>query len=214
MKQAELNKLLHSVLKDSAKIHDWKFSRGYVFKASELLFFSIIITGLAKLQHLSFSLRYKMLAFDNLFWRIFNMEENLKRSLSLRACGVWTAPTMMVSEGDVPIVDWSADHLLPVVNEIIARCEIDAANLSREIHGFDDNMRVIERLYTVLLTKYPRAAVDIWRERSLTSILKQDYEEAGTIIRSRISANDCGGFGGSRNFYQLADEYLRRLQLA
>jgi hypothetical protein len=32
MKQAPLNKLLHDTLKESAKEHNWKYSRGFVFK--------------------------------------------------------------------------------------------------------------------------------------------------------------------------------------
>ena len=80
MKQAELNELLNLVLKQSAKAHKWKCSRGFVFKATELLFFSIGILGQAKQRHLFHSLRYKLLAFDDLFRKIAKLEENLTRA--------------------------------------------------------------------------------------------------------------------------------------
>jgi hypothetical protein len=53
MKQAELAKLLNAALRESGKKHQWKCSRGFVFRATELLFFSIIVVGQAKQRQLS-----------------------------------------------------------------------------------------------------------------------------------------------------------------
>jgi hypothetical protein len=111
MKQAELNKLLNAVLRQSAKTHKWKCSRGFIFKATELLFFSIIILGQTKQRHLSYWLRYKLLAFDNLFWKIVKLEENLRQPLGFRAFGAFTAPMIDISNGELSIADWDADNL-------------------------------------------------------------------------------------------------------
>jgi hypothetical protein len=98
MKQAELNKLLGAVLRQSAPTHNWSCSRGFVFKATEILFFSVIIHGQVKHPYLSYRLRFKLLAFDDLFWKIVKMEGNLKQPLSFRAFGAWTAPMTTIAE--------------------------------------------------------------------------------------------------------------------
>src|SRR5216684_3370006 len=105
MKQAELHKLIHAELKRSAKARNWKFSRGFVFKATDQLFFSIIILGQIKRRRLSYWLSYKLLAFDPLFWKIVNLEENLKRPLSFRAAGAWTVPMSTISRGELSMAD-------------------------------------------------------------------------------------------------------------
>ena len=111
MKQAELNKLLNAALKESAKSHNWKFSRGYVFKAAGPLYFTIAILGRANNRYLRYSLSYKWLAFDDVFWTIVESEENRKQPLSFRAAGAWTAPMTRISEGKLTIEDWNADNL-------------------------------------------------------------------------------------------------------
>jgi hypothetical protein len=212
MKQAELNKLLNGVLRQSAKAHRWKCSRGFVFKATDLLFFSIIILGQAKQRQLFYSLNYKLLAFDDLFWKIVNLEENLKQPLSFRASGAWTTPMTTISKSELSIADWDANNLHLGVNEIITRCELEAEDVSNEIQELDDNLRVIERLYTRLKSEYPNAVTNIWLERLLTSILKQEYGDSERIVRERMNNHDSGGFQvGNKPFYELANKHLQSL---
>jgi hypothetical protein len=213
MKQAELNKSLSAELRKSAKAHNWNYSRGFVFKATELLFFSIITLGQVKRRHLSYRLRYKLLAFDDLFWKIVKMKENLRQPLSFRASGAWTAPMATVSEGELSIADWDPTNLHSQVNDIIDRCNVDAAKVSSEIRGLDDNLGMIERLYARLKTQHPDAVTNIWPERLLTSILKNEYDCSETIIRDRLNNHDSGGFPvGAKSFYDLANEYLHAIR--
>jgi hypothetical protein len=213
MKQSELNKLLNAVLRQSAKANNWRCSRGFIFKATELLFFSIIILGQVKQRYLSYSLSYKLLAFDDLFWKIVKLEENVKQPLSFRACGAWTAPLMAISEGEVSIADWNAEYLHSGVNEIIRRSEVEAENVSTEIQGLDDNLRVIEGFYLRLKDEYPNAVTNIWLERLLTSMLKNEYGNSERIVRDRMNAHDVGGFQvGNKSFYDLANEYLQSVR--
>lgn len=210
MKQAELDRLLHAVLRQSAKAHKWKSSRGFVFKATDLLFFSIIIVGQAKRCRLFYTLTFKLLAFDDLFWKIVRLEENLKQPLGFRAFGAWTAPTTTISNGELPIADWEGGSLQLAVNEIFTQSELDAEKLSQEIHGLDDNMHVVERFYARLKAEHPNAVTDIWLERLLTSILKNEYRVSEQIVRDRINNHDSGGFQlGSKSFYELANEHLQ-----
>jgi hypothetical protein len=161
MKQRELDRSLYAVLKENAKAHKWMTSRGFVFKAADPLFFEILVHGQVKQRRLSYELSYKWLAFDELFWKIVKLEKNAKKPLSFRAWGWWTVPTMAVSEEQRPIADWKLDNLHQVAGEIIARCELDTEELSKEIRGLDDNLRVVERLYARHMDKYPGSARDL-----------------------------------------------------
>ena len=212
MRQAELNKLLNDALKESAKEHNWKYSRGFVFKGTELLFFSLIVVAQVKRFLLSCSLRYKFLAFDDLFWKIVGMEENLKQPLSFRAFGAWTAPDESVSDVTLPVTDWNPTNLKSRVDELLVRSEADAANVTKQISNVDDNLRVVEELFARLKDTYPNAVTNVWVERLLTSILKHNYDRAEAIILDRRNAHDYGGFPvGSKSFYDLALEYIRAL---
>ena len=212
MKQAALDKLLHDTLKESAKKRNWNFSRGFVFKATELLFFSLIVVAQAKRFELSFSLRYKLLEFDDLFWSIVQLQENKTKPLSFRASGAWTAPTATISDGSVSVPDWAPMILRSQVDAILTRCEAEAASIAKRISDPDDNLGVIEELYARLKNTHPQAVTNIWVERLLTSILKHDLSSSEAIIIDRLAAHDAGGFQvGDKTFYDFAHEYIRAL---
>ena len=210
MKQAELNKLLNSVFRQSAKAHGWESSRGFIYKASDLLFFSLIIVGQAKQHRLFYRLSFKLLAFDDLFWKIVNLDENSKQPLGFRAFGAWTAPHTSILEGERFITDWETESIQSAVNEILALCEPEAEKVSQSINGLDDNLRVVKEFHRRLKDQHPNAAINIWVERLLTSILKREYDVSKEIIRDQIASHDTGGFqAGSKSFYELANEYLQ-----
>ena len=209
MKQAELDKLLNSVFRPSAKAHGWESSRGFIYKATDLLFFSLVIVGQAKRGRLFYMLSYKLLAFDEFFWKIVHLEENLKQPLSFRAFGAWTAPQTTILKGEVSISAWDTENTQLGVNEIFTVCEPEAEKVSQEINGLDDNLRVIEEYYIRLKDLYPNAVTNIWVERLLNSILKHEYSVSEEIVRERMNSHDSGGFQvGSKSFYELANEYL------
>lgn len=212
MKQAALTKLMHSTLRESAKKHNWNYSRGFIFKATDLLFFSLIMVAQAKRFQLSFSLRYKLLKFDDLFWGIVKLDENKNQPLSFRASGAWTAPMVNILDGSLSVDDWDPTDLRSQVDGILVRCGSDAANVTEQISSPDDNLRVVEELYARLKNTYPNSVTNIWVERLLTSILQHDYASSEAIILDRLNAHDSGGFQvGNKSFYDLAHEYIRAL---
>src|SRR2546423_8090005 len=170
-KQSELNKLLNATIRDIGKLHRWRFSRGFAFQKTELLFFSIIILGRARRRDLFYALRYKLLAFDDLFWRIVRLEENLRQPLSFRAAGAWTAPSTPLLEDRLSIADWDAKSLKSALNEIFVRSDSHAGQIAKDIQTPGDNLRLIERSYARLKNDHPNAVTNIWVERILTAIL-------------------------------------------
>jgi hypothetical protein len=144
-----------------------------------------------------------------LFWKIVKLEENVNQRLSFRACGWWTVPMTTVSEGALPIEDWNAADLQRGVNQIISQCELDAQKVSEEIHGLDDNLRVIERLHSRHMIDYQGRVKDIWLECLLTAILKQEYHDSERIVRDRVRLDARGACQvDDKSFYELAEAYL------
>ncbi len=210
MKQSDLDKMLNAILRQSAKTHGWKQSRGFVFKATDDLFFSVSILSVAKTMRLVYHLEFKPLAFDDLFWKIVNLEENSKEPLSFRACGAWTAPMNRAYEGDIYFEEWDEEQLRASVDKIIAEAEHESAKLDNEIRSLDDSLELIEKLYSKHLETYPGSHKDIWLERLLTAILVADYSKAENIIHDRIYGGYGGGFHvGPVTFYGLARDFLQ-----
>ena len=95
------------------------------------------------------------------------------------------------------------------LNEIFVRSDSHAGQIAKDIQTPGDNLRLIERSYARLKNDHPNAVTNIWVERILTAILKNEYQLAEKIIRDRMDHRDAGGFQiGNRSFYELANEYL------
>lgn len=209
MKQAELDKLLNTVSRLAAKSARWQFSRGFVFRTEGFLFFMILIGARAKGRDLWWSLMYKPLQFDDLFWTIVQLEENAKRPLSFRACGAWTAPATTIAEGLVPVVHYEEDETRKGVDRIISECDAKVNQLSSEVCDLQDNIALVERTFEQLLEKYPNTAKNIWVERLLTAILTKEFDKARSIVQDRREKRDSGGFMvNTDTFFDLANNYL------
>ena len=141
-----------------------------------------IVVASAKRFELSFSLRYKLLEFDDLFWSIVQMQENKTQPLSFRASGAWTAPTATISDGSVSVPDWAPTILRSEVDAILTRCDSEAATVGKRISDPDDNLSVVEELYARLKNNYPSAVTNIWVDRLLTSILKHDLVSSEALL--------------------------------
>ena len=210
MKQSESDKMLRKVLRVISKKYGWNSSRGFIFKKDSLLFFSIIINGQPKTKQLSWSLTYKYYEFDDLFWKIVKLEENLKQPLSFRACGVWVVPGIEI-EGDYKILDkWGETQILEQVENIIQKIDSIANDISVSVKSPEDNLKLVEKLHKSFLERYPDALRDIWMEKILTNLLLGNVELAGEIARSRVKANDTGRFNSDgSSFYELVIQYLK-----
>ena len=210
MKQSESDKMLGKIFRDISKKYGWNSRRGFIFKKDSLLFFSILINGQPKTKRLSWSLTYKYYEFDDLFWKIVKLEENLKQPLSFRACGVWGVPGIEI-DGDYKILDkWDETQILEQVENIIQKIDTIANDLSVSVKSPKDNLKLVEKLHKSFLERYPDALRDIWMEKILTNLLLDNVELADEIARSRVKVNDTGGFNSDgKSFYELVIRYLK-----
>lgn len=74
-------------------------------------------------EYLTYRINIKKLSFDDIFWKIMKMEENLKEGDALRVNGAFVAPTILIAKGRMDLledIDIIADNFLDIVNtEII-----------------------------------------------------------------------------------------------
>ena len=211
MKQSEINKVLNQVIKEVGKKFNWKSKGGFLFTKKDLLFFDLIVLAQGKNKKISVSVYYKLFDFDEIFWKIVCLEENLNQPLSFHADGAWTAPTMCIDEMTIENDDWSESNLSEKVSSILKKADELSSQLAKEISTLDENLAYTETLFANLLNKHPNAVTTIYREKLMTALLKKEYSLALTIAEERISKNDNGGFSaGSKSFYVLAKEYIEK----
>ncbi|HKP67940.1 MAG TPA: hypothetical protein VJV05_01575 [Pyrinomonadaceae bacterium] len=211
MKQGELDKALRSAVRDVAKLRGWKASGGFLLKSTEFLFFTIIVTASKKSTSLSYLALRKPLPFDDLFWKIMDLEENATKPLSFRAAGVFTAPMNTFAKGLVEISDLEPSSLRTGVGKILEICEPEISRMEGEIGSPDEYIKMLETSAPELDEK--KAGKTIWIDRLLAAILIEKFDVARSIVQDRKAAGDNGGFlSGSdmKTFYDLADQYLDR----
>lgn len=212
MKQTEINKLLNKVGKEVGKKYDWKSSGGFLFKRKGLLFFVLIILGQGKSNKIICSLAYKLFDFDEVFWNIVDLKDNINQPLSFHASGAWTVPTMQINDISLENNDWDEKVLIEKINNVIKEFDEISSNLTKKITTVDENLDYLEMLYINLLHKYPESVLNIYKEKLITAVLKKDYSLALKIAVERITQNDSGGFiTGNKTFFTQAKEYLEKI---
>lgn len=211
MKQRELDKLVNTVIRQSAKELGWRSSRGFIFRATDFLFFTVLTLASAKNRFLTYRLVFKPLPFDDIFWKIVKLEENAKQPLSFRAAGAWIAPTMDLADGQLSLSDLEIQTIQSGVDHVIKLCDRISTETADRIRNLNDYSVALENLHQEHSEKYPNSARDIWTERLLTAILLNEIHAARSIVKERKDHDRIGGFMvGSQGFFDLADEYLQK----
>ena len=98
----QLQKEYISAIKEIAVKDGYKKIQQSIYKIKDenIIFIDYLIVNS---KSLSYSSYIKKLSYDNIFWRIMRMEENLNKADSLRVIGSFAAPAILISEGDVEL---------------------------------------------------------------------------------------------------------------
>ena len=209
MKQLELNRLLNTILKKEAKARGWRSIAGQCYWRDGQLFFALLAVGLARQHSLHLSLRFKWFSLDDQLWAILDMSSNLRAPVSLRANGAFTLQGQEILKETVQDCEWSEHWLEARIHAVSTAAADRSAQVVRGIANIDDYLAVLEQEHALLMTRYPKAVVDIWSERLLVALEKRDRAKVVEIARARIDAQDPGSFlVGGRSFYQRALEYV------
>jgi len=214
LKQAEANKLINQLIKANGKKHHWKSSSGFLFIKKENLFFVLIILINAKERRLSYSLYYKLYDFDEVFWHLVDLKENVKMPLSFHANGAWTAPTMEINKGSNNFNEWNTNIIEDNIEQIVIKADGISNQLAEKINSIESNLEFLEKMMSKTLEKFPNTNLNLYREQIMSAILKKNYQQALLICEERIAQKDSGGFMvGNESFYEKSKKYIDQLIL-
>ncbi len=97
--QKELLSLIHEFSKKNG--YKVKSNTFFTLKGSAFAFCDFLIVNS---QKIIYRLYIKDYDYDNIFWKIIRMEENIKKNDSLRACGAFKAPAVLLTSGEIDIM--------------------------------------------------------------------------------------------------------------
>lgn len=203
MKVAEFNKLTSAALKRAAKARSWSSSGIVAFKREGPLFFYVAVSRSGKGFGLTPSIRYKLIAIEDLFWKVMGMQSNSDAALSVRAKGVFAFGGTEIARYDWPDRAWTPELMDLEMAPLLAKAVSIADAVSTRVRTVDDNMAYIEEL----LSLQPDAPDPLSRIRPmqvLTHLLKGETSIAAAIVEERMQAGDVGGgirIGG-HTFYE------------
>lgn len=211
MKQAELNKLTNASMKKIAQRRGWKSISGQAYWKEGRLFFVLMCLGLGRQRSLHSTLRFKWFSLDDQLWKILGLSSNAARPVSLRANGAFTITGQSIIENRTEDCQWSQQWVEAKFEELAAVAAAKATEVAESIQNIDDYLAFIERGQADLIARYANAVVNIWVERLLAAVEKDDRTQAASIATARMEAGDVGSFMvDGRTFYQRAREYVGR----
>lgn len=93
-------------------------------------------------QKLVYRIYIKNYNYDDVFWKIMQISANSKKNDSLRACGAFKAPSILLKKGEVDLTDKyeeQAEYLLGLVDEC-SHNFMEQYNIDEYIIDYEDGM--------------------------------------------------------------------------
>lgn len=180
-KQKELIlKIKELAIKAGYKKRDYSI---YKVENGKLIFVDFIIINSEILSYSSYIKKY---SFDNLFWKIIDMEENINESDSLRVYGAFAAPGVNISEGKKEL----SENVEEIANEIFEK-------VMKEIKDFEDNHDLVEYIFS------NNKIMDANILQCLSYIDSNDLPSAKKLAQEQILKGDTGRFeNGGKGFFE------------
>ncbi len=173
-------------VKEIAEKNGYKKIQDSVYKiiGEHIVFADFIIVNSSRLLY---QVCIKKMTFDNIFWKIMRMEENLKRSNSLRVIGAFSAPSFFIANDGIEL---STDI------EAVAKLAMDVVN--EEITNFINS----KDLYDCIFSNSQKADCDILK--CLAYIDKGMIDKAKEIAIQEINLGNRGRFvNEGKGFHEL-----------
>jgi hypothetical protein len=196
----DYEKLVKKIFKQYIKNYEYKGSLNTIFKRMNDFFvhsvwFLKYIDGELNIVVWNYIKPYQ---YDTIFWKIFEMEDNINSSDSVRANGAFAFPSIKVSEkyflikDDIEMnitIQSVLEYMTSVYNEEIASIDNNVINF---------NQKVINE------TGYLREELI----KMIANIQIGNYNNALSIVKKEISNNKRGGFiNKDKDIYQYIKEY-------
>lgn len=146
----------------------------YVVQKENFIHCDFLVVGSQKIVY---RIYIKVYSYDDIFWKILHMTDNSKKSDSLRACGAFKAPSILIKKGEVELTD-EYDKLSDFLIEEISK------NTNEFLSNYDVDDYVINN----------EKEVDKEILQCLAYIHRDCIDKAKEIAQSAISMGDKGRF--------------------
>ena len=202
----DIEKNLIKLIKSSAKEYKYKAISNFLYKGINNFFvhsvyFVTFKEDMLKLVVWNYIKTYEA---DNLFWTIFDMEDNIKQRYSLRANGAYTVPSLKISECSLDITELT---------------NLEEASHTTMKYIFEEHNNFIESIFgdSKTFNQHLLEEKGYLREeliRMLANIELQDFEEAKRMAQDEIAkGNRCGYQNNNKDIYQHILEYCENNNL-
>lgn len=190
----EQQRLLLQKIKAMAKKEEYKICDQFIFKKVDDNFVSMPFVFVDR-RKIVYHIGIKKYIYDDIFWEIMNMSENSKERQSLRACGAFKSPYIVLEDDSMEFtedLDDLAKRLVMRIKEVVG--------------DFLDRHTIAE--YAI------ENAENIFNGDTLQCIVLVDmgeYERAKEIAKEAVRNDEDGGFENlGRTFFQWLLHYLRK----
>jgi hypothetical protein len=205
MKQSEIDRELRLLVKAEAKARRWKSIAAIPYWTIGPLFFSMTLSAGAKEGSFHTWLRFKWLDLDRLLWRVLGMSSNEHEPFSLHANGAFVLTGWEVHSTIIRDKEWQPGVLEQLLQAATRQAAAKAQEVAQAVDSLDSYVCFLTREHEAFMEKHPRAAVTIWKELLLVSMLRGDKKTACDIAKDRIAQHNSGGFSsGGKTFFERA----------
>lgn len=145
----QMQKKCISTIKEIAVKDGYKKIQNTIYKVENENIISVDFL-IVNSERLIYKITAKKQSFDEIFWKIMRMEENINERFSLRINGAFVAPTVLFYEGDMELsenLDLIAEEFLKKVNKEI-NLFLETNNLEEYI--FSDNIVIDKNILRCL----------------------------------------------------------------
>lgn len=138
---------------------------------------------------------------DNLFWTIFDIEDNIKQRESLRANGAFTVPSLKISESSFDLTELT---------------NLEEASHTVMKHIVEEHNNFIESIFedSKIFNQYLLKEKSYLREeliKMIANIELQEFEEAKRMAQDEIVKGSRGGYqNNNKDIYQYILEYCEK----
>ncbi len=190
--EKQQQKQLIQFIKEIANDMGFEVKENSMYKKIEenFLHTDFLIVNSEKMVYRTYVKKY---SYDDIFWKIMNMQENIKKKDSLRAIGAYKSPSILIEKGEI------------LLNDEIAKLAQDFVS-----HTCDISNKFIKNYQ---LNDYIVTKTDLLWGEILKCIAYIDMGiliEAENIAKNEIEKGEKGAFvNEGKGFYEWVIEYLR-----
>lgn len=211
LNETEIDDLTRQLCETVASQQKWQLSEdGSLYRVEGDLLISLALFYSERKNGLCVSLKYKMFADDDLFWRILEIEYEEQSKLKMRLCGAFRAPFLSVLDNVLEIKDWAHENLQQQFKPTLYDMENKVNELVEKIQIEQDHLNLIDEFIEEYFQEHSNSSSSSpYYMQILSAIRTSQWSLAEDIIRQRLALGGGSGVGTEKGmFYELAYQYL------